>query len=260
MTLFYLEFINIGSLFLFSIFLVWTILFFSIRLSTYNLDSEKLSARNVFDVRFYLVAILFIIKSSFKINKYYFCDGDNEKGIFSNVNLPLSIDGGFLFLGLGGLILVSLSIIYGGEKPKPKPDDDDKDPDPFNFEGGLFGAIKLLIGPERDTKYDYLSQDRLAFSSELIKYSKLYHLLDSKTYLQITGTLMNLDAAVLAFDLMGEGTTLDVSKINSVFYSLNRQFTNLEFRSNFKDCEVVLLKKVYASIIDQFPSLESKLK
>jgi hypothetical protein len=105
MTLFYLEFVNIGSLFLFSIFLVWTILFFFIRLSTYNLYSEKLSARNVFYVRFYLVAILFIIKSSFKINKYYFCDGDNERGIFSNVNLPLSIDGGFLFLGLGGSIL-----------------------------------------------------------------------------------------------------------------------------------------------------------
>jgi hypothetical protein len=71
---------------------------------------------------------------------------------------------------------------------------------------------------------------------------------------------MNLDAAILAFDLMGEGTKLDVSKINAVFYSLNGQFTNLEFRSNFKDCEVVLLKKIYASIIDQFPSLESKLK
>ena len=254
MTLFYLEFVNIGSLFLFSIFLVWTILFFSIRLSTYNLDSEKLSALNVFDVRFYLVAILFIIKGSFKINKYYFCDADNERGIFSNVNLPLSIDGGFLFLALGGLILASLFFIYGGEKPKPD-NDDDEDPDPFNFEGSLFGAIKLLIGPERDTKYDYLSQDRLAFSSELIKYARIYHLLDSKTYLQITGTLMNLDAAVLAFDLMGEGTTLDVSKINAVFYSLNRQFTNLEFRSNFKDCEVVLLKKIYASIIDQFPSL-----
>jgi hypothetical protein len=255
MTLFYLEFVNIGSLFLFSLLVVWTILFFSIRLSTYNLYSEKLFDRNVFDVRFYLVAILFIIKSSFKINKYYFCDNDTERGIFGNVNLPLSIDGGFLFLGLGGLILTSFFIIYGGEKPKPKPDNEDEDPDPFNFEGNLFGAIKLLIGPERDTKYDYLSQDRLAFSSELIKYARIYCLLDSKTYLQITGTLMNLDAAVLAFDLMGEGTTLDVAKINAVFYRLNKQFTDLEFRSNFKDSEVVLLKKIYASIIDQFPSL-----
>ena len=80
MTLFYLEFINIGSLFLFSIFLASIILFLSIRLSTYNPDSEKLSAyecgfdpyedaRNVFDVRFYLIAILFII---FDLEAVYF--------------------------------------------------------------------------------------------------------------------------------------------------------------------------------------------
>ena len=72
MNLFYLEFANIGSLFLFSVVLASIILFLSIRLSTYNPDSEKLSAyecgfdpfddaRNTFDVRFYLVALLFII-------------------------------------------------------------------------------------------------------------------------------------------------------------------------------------------------------
>ena len=72
MTLFYQEFSKILILLFFSIFLASLILFLSFRLSTYNPDVEKVSAyecgfdpyedaRNVFDVRFYLVAILFII-------------------------------------------------------------------------------------------------------------------------------------------------------------------------------------------------------
>lgn len=80
MTLFYNEFSKIGILFFFSIFLASIILFLSFRLSTYNPDAEKLSAyecgfdpyedaRNVFDVRFYLVAILFII---FDLEAVYF--------------------------------------------------------------------------------------------------------------------------------------------------------------------------------------------
>ena len=80
MNLFYVEFANIGSLFVFSVFLASIILFLSIRLSTYNPDSDKLSAyecgfdpyedaRNVFDVRFYLVAILFLI---FDLEAAYF--------------------------------------------------------------------------------------------------------------------------------------------------------------------------------------------
>jgi len=80
MTLFYQEFSKIGILFIFSVFLASIILFLSFRLSTYNPDSEKLSAyecgfdpyedaRNVFDVRFYLVAILFLI---FDLEAAYF--------------------------------------------------------------------------------------------------------------------------------------------------------------------------------------------
>ena len=72
MTLFYQEFSKILILLFFSIFLASLILFLSFRLSTYNPDVEKVSAyecgfdpyedaRNVFDVRFYLVAILFVI-------------------------------------------------------------------------------------------------------------------------------------------------------------------------------------------------------
>ena len=72
MTLFYQEFSKIGIFFLFSCFLSSLIFLASLRFSARNPDSEKLSAyecgfdpyedaRNVFDVRFYLVAILFII-------------------------------------------------------------------------------------------------------------------------------------------------------------------------------------------------------
>ena len=80
MTLFYQEFSKILILFCFSIFLASLILFLSHRLSVYNPDTEKVSAyecgfdpyedaRNVFDVRFYLVAILFII---FDLEAVYF--------------------------------------------------------------------------------------------------------------------------------------------------------------------------------------------
>jgi len=72
MTLFFQEYSTIGLLFLFSLFLACFIIFLSYQLSVYNPDTEKLSAyecgfdpyedaRNVFDVRFYVVAILFII-------------------------------------------------------------------------------------------------------------------------------------------------------------------------------------------------------
>lgn len=72
MNYFYQEFLNIGLLFSVSTILAVIIIFLSFCLSTSNPDSEKLSAyecgfdpyedaRNVFDIRFYLVAILFLI-------------------------------------------------------------------------------------------------------------------------------------------------------------------------------------------------------
>ena len=72
MTLFHTESLKLGILFLFSVALAFIIIFLSYSLSTSNPDPEKVSAyecgfdpyedaRNVFDVRFYLVAILFII-------------------------------------------------------------------------------------------------------------------------------------------------------------------------------------------------------
>lgn len=80
MSFLYLEFSKIGILFCFSFFLASFILFLSYRVSMTNPDVEKLSAyecgfdpyedaRNVFDVRFYLVAILFII---FDLEAVYF--------------------------------------------------------------------------------------------------------------------------------------------------------------------------------------------
>ena len=72
MTFFYQEYSNIGLYLLVSIFLGLIILILAYSLSTYNPDVEKLSvyecgfdpyedARNVFDVRFYIIAILFLV-------------------------------------------------------------------------------------------------------------------------------------------------------------------------------------------------------
>ena len=80
MSFFHEEYTRIFIFLLFSIFLASVILVLSLRLSKYAPDVEKLSsyecgfdpyedARNVFDVRFYLVAILFII---FDLEAVYF--------------------------------------------------------------------------------------------------------------------------------------------------------------------------------------------
>lgn len=72
MDFFHQEYARIFLFFIFSVFLSSAILVLSLRASKYNPDVEKLSsyecgfdpyedARNVFEVRFYLVAILFII-------------------------------------------------------------------------------------------------------------------------------------------------------------------------------------------------------
>tara|TARA_R110000764_G_C11029108_1_gene385139 strand:+ start:18612 stop:18881 length:270 start_codon:yes stop_codon:yes gene_type:complete len=77
---FYNESIRIGFLLVFAIVLSAIIIFLSYSFSTSAPDSEKVSAyecgfdpyedaRNVFDVRFYLVAILFII---FDLEAVYF--------------------------------------------------------------------------------------------------------------------------------------------------------------------------------------------
>jgi len=80
MSLFYNESLKIGILLIFSIILSCIIIFLSYSFSSSSPDVEKVSAyecgfdpyedaRNVFDVRFYLVAILFII---FDLEAVYF--------------------------------------------------------------------------------------------------------------------------------------------------------------------------------------------
>lgn len=79
-TLFSQEFSKLGILFLFCFFLSFILLFLSIRLTPNNPDSEKLSsyecgfepyedARNAFDIRFYLIAIIFLV---FDLEAVYF--------------------------------------------------------------------------------------------------------------------------------------------------------------------------------------------
>ncbi len=108
MSLFYQEFSKIGFYILFSLFLSSFILFLSFRLSSLNPDSDKLSAyecgfdpyedaRNVFDVRFYLVAILFLI---FDLEVVYF--------------FPWSISVSFLnYNALFGILDFALELLVG---------------------------------------------------------------------------------------------------------------------------------------------------
>lgn len=80
MQLFYQEVLSVLILFIISCIICFVIIFMSHRFSMYIPDTEKVSAyecgfdpyddaRNVFDIRFYLVAILFII---FDLEAVYF--------------------------------------------------------------------------------------------------------------------------------------------------------------------------------------------
>jgi len=110
-TLYSTEIYKIGLLFLFSVFLSLFILFLSLRVGANNPDSEKVSAyecvfdpyedaRNVFDIRFYLVAILFII---FDLEAVYFfpwCASFsfiNTEGFFSMIDFTLELLVGFIY-------------------------------------------------------------------------------------------------------------------------------------------------------------------
>ena len=80
MTLFFSEFSKLGFFFIFATLLAIIIIFCSFCFSIYDPDTQKVStyecgfdpyedARNTFDIRFYLVAILFII---FDLETVYF--------------------------------------------------------------------------------------------------------------------------------------------------------------------------------------------
>ena len=114
MSLFYQEIINISIIFLFSFFLSIIILTLSYTFSIYNPDTEKVSAyecgfdpyedaRNIFDVRFYLVAILFLL---FDLEAVYFFPWCVS---FSFIN----IDGFFIMIDF--LIEFLVGYIYAWE-------------------------------------------------------------------------------------------------------------------------------------------------
>ena len=117
-TLFYTELSKLSLLFIFSIVLAFVIIFLSYSLSVANPDSEKVSAyecgfdpyedaRNVFDVRFYLVAILFII---FDLEAVFFFPWSislsflSPEGFWSMVDFLIELLFGFIYTWeVGGL-------------------------------------------------------------------------------------------------------------------------------------------------------------
>jgi NADH:ubiquinone oxidoreductase subunit 3 (subunit A) len=118
MTLFYNESLKIGILLLFSLFLSFFIIFLSYSFSTTSPDVEKVSAyecgfdpyedaRNVFDVRFYLVAILFII---FDLEAVYFfpwCVSFsllNTEGLWGMMDFILELLVGFIYAWEAGAL------------------------------------------------------------------------------------------------------------------------------------------------------------
>ena len=112
------ELIKLGLLLIINIFLSGFLLFLSIKLSTNNPDSEKLSAyecgfepyedaRNIFDVRFYLIAILFLI---FDLESVYFfpwCitfNTLNIEGYFFMLEFLIELFIGYIYAWLVGAL------------------------------------------------------------------------------------------------------------------------------------------------------------
>jgi NADH-quinone oxidoreductase subunit A len=112
------EYFKLGIFFLFSIFLSSLLLFLSINLSTSNPDSEKLSAyecgfepyedaRNVFDVRFYLIAILFLIFDLESIYFFPWCTSLsclNTEGFWYMIDFLLELLVGYIYAWLVGAL------------------------------------------------------------------------------------------------------------------------------------------------------------
>jgi NADH:ubiquinone oxidoreductase subunit 3 (subunit A) len=112
------EYYNIAILFIFSLFLAFIILFASFFLSNSNPDSEKLSAyecgfdpyedaRNVFDIRFYLVAILFLV---FDLEAIYFFPWSiclsflNSTGFLGMLDFIIELLVGFIYIWQIGVL------------------------------------------------------------------------------------------------------------------------------------------------------------
>ena len=112
MNFFYQEYTNIVLLLIFSFLLSVLIIFLSFRLSLFNPDVQKLTAyecgfdpyedsRNVFDIRFYLVSILFIIFDLEAIYFYPFCVSLGyltTNSLFSMIDFLLELLIGFIYI------------------------------------------------------------------------------------------------------------------------------------------------------------------
>jgi len=111
MSFFYSEISSLGLLFIFTVFLATVIISFSFLASSSNPDFEKVSAyecgfdpyedaRNVFDVRFYLIAILFIV---FDLEAVYFFPWSvayeflNTDGLWVMFDFILELIAGFIY-------------------------------------------------------------------------------------------------------------------------------------------------------------------
>jgi len=111
MSLFSTEILKIGILVLFNIILTCIILLLSLRLGIQNPDSQKVSAyecgfdpyedaRNLFDVRFYLVAILFIVFDLEAVFFFPWCASFsflNVEGFFSMIDFVIELLAGFIY-------------------------------------------------------------------------------------------------------------------------------------------------------------------
>ena len=110
-TLFSNEIFKIGIFFIIALILAIVILFLSLSVGAYNPDVEKVSpyecgfdpyedSRNAFDIRFYLVAILFII---FDLEAVYFFPWGasfsflNTEGFFSMVDFIVELFVGYIY-------------------------------------------------------------------------------------------------------------------------------------------------------------------
>lgn len=118
MTFFHQEFSNISFFFFFSLLLSVGILIISHFVSISNPDSEKLSAyecgfdpyedaRNNFDVRFYLIALLFLI---FDLETIFFLPWSvslsflNEEGFWGMFDFILELLVGFIYAWIVGAL------------------------------------------------------------------------------------------------------------------------------------------------------------
>ena len=111
LTLHLSEIFKIGFLVLFCIFLTVIILFLALRVSSNNPDVEKVSsyecgfdpyedARNNFDIRFYLVAILFIVFDLEAVFFFPWCMSFsflNDQGFFSMIDFTLELLIGYIY-------------------------------------------------------------------------------------------------------------------------------------------------------------------